>query len=366
MESELSSPGLAIVVPTYNERDNIAELVSRLESTLQGIPWEVIFVDDDSADGTADRVRELAATRPGIRCIQRIGRRGLSSAVIEGMMATSAPLIAVMDADLQHDELLLSAMYERLVSTRLDLVIGSRMVEGGDNQGLKGWRRQASEYSSRVARRVFRLEVQDLMSGFFMLRREVLTDSVRDLSGAGFKILLDILTASPRPLKFEELPYRFRSRNAGNSKLDSNAAVALLLTLIDKTLGRVIPYRLVAFLMVGFLGLFVHFAVLTLLLKVVMLAFVPAQSIATVLAMTSNFAINNLFTYRDIRLRGLAWVRGWISFMLVCGFGAVANVGVAASLFQSEFSWGLSAFAGILVGTAWNYGVTRWYTWQVR
>lgn len=364
--SNETTPDLAIVVPTYNEKDNIGELVSRLHQTLAGIPWEAIFVDDDSLDGTAEKVREIAQTDPQVRCIQRIGRRGLSSAVIEGMMATTAPYIAVMDADLQHDESLLPAMFEALKSSGVDLLIGSRLVEGGDNQNLSGLRRWSSEFSSKVARWMLKIEVKDLMSGFFMLRREVLDESVRKLSGVGFKILLDILASSPRTLTFIELPYRFRPRHAGDSKLDTNALVALAMTLIDKKFGWLIPPRLIAFLMVGGFGVVVHFAILTAALKLAGLSFVVSQSIATLLAMTSNFAINNLFTYRDVRLHGWKWLTGWVSFTLACSFGAVANVGVASTMFYGNFSWRLSALAGILVGTAWNYGVTRFYTWQVK
>jgi dolichol-phosphate mannosyltransferase len=361
-----SSPELTIVVPTYNERDNIGELVSRLDLTLAGIHWEVIFVDDDSGDKTADRVREIGSSDSRVRCIQRIGRRGLSSAVIEGMMATNSTFIAVMDADLQHDESLLPKMLSVLRTDDVDLVIGSRLVAGGDNKSLQGLRHWSSEFSSKLARWILKIEVRDLMSGYFMLRSEVVAESVRKLSGVGFKILLDVLASSPRDLKYVELPYRFRSRHSGDSKLDSNAAVALAMTLIDKKLGWLLPPRVSAFLFVGGSGVIVHFAALTVLLKLSGLSFVLSQTIATLVAMTSNYIINNLFTYRDVRLRGWNWLTGWVSFTLACGFGAVANVGVASTLFREDFSWGISAFAGILVGTSWNYGVTRLYTWRVR
>lgn len=361
-----SSPELAIVVPTYNERENVGELVSRLNQTLCDIRWEVIFVDDDSLDKTAERVREIAQSDSRVRCIQRIGRRGLSSAVIEGIMATTAPLIAVMDGDLQHDESLLSEMFSLMQSSDVDLVIGSRLIEGGDNQNLTGLRRRASEFSSKLARWMLNIQVKDLMSGFFMLRREIVEQSVRNLSGVGFKILLDILASSPRSLTFVELPYCFRPRNAGESKLDTNAAIALAMTLLDKKLGCLLPPRVTAFLMVGGIGVIVHFTVLTTLLKLSGFSFVLAQSMATLVAMTSNYIINNLFTYRDVRLHGWKWLTGWFSFTLVCSFGALANVGVASTLYQEDFSWGLSAFAGILIGTAWNYGVTSLYTWRLK
>jgi len=360
------SPQLAVVIPTYNERGNIAELLLRINQALPDTHWEAVFVDDDSSDGTAAAVRDIGRNDPRVRCIQRIARRGLASAVIEGMMATAAPFIAVMDADLQHDESLLPVMLQTLESTNVDLVIGSRLVAGGENQNLSRGRRWASEFSSKLARILLDIHVKDLMSGYFMLRREVLDELVRNLSGVGFKILLDILASAPRTLTFVELPYRFRSRHSGESKLDSNAAVALAMTVIAKKLGWLISPRLVAFLVVGGFGVIVHFAVLTSAMKVAKLEFVIAQSIATLVAMTSNFVINNLFTYRDVRLRGWKWLSGWISFTVTCSFGALANVGVASVLFHERFSWSLSALAGILIGTAWNYGVTRWHTWQLK
>ena len=357
-------PELAIVIPTYNERENVVPLHQALHEALKGIAWEAIFVDDDSTDGTAQEVRALSRLHPNVRCIRRIGRRGLSSAVIEGMLATSAPWIAVMDADLQHDEKLLPEMLVRLKGADCDLVVGSRMVEGGSNASLGGNRQHLSEMSSDVARRILGIGIRDLMSGFFMLRRAVVDDSVRNLSGVGFKILLDIVASSPRSLKVVELPYSFRTRRAGQSKLDSHAAFALGLTLIDKFVGRILPIRLVAFLLVGAFGVVVHFVTLTLAFKVAGLDFVASQALATLAAMTSNFAINNLFTYQDVRLRGRRWLTGWMTFTLICSLGALANVGVAATLFRGNWSWTLSALAGIVLGTAWNYGVTRRYTWR--
>lgn len=361
-----TSPVLAIVIPTYNERDNIEELVVRMDRALLGVRWEAIFVDDDSVDGTADVVRKIGRKDIRVHCIQRIGRRGLSSAVIEGMMATTAPYIAVMDADLQHDECLLPKMLEVLNSSDTDIVIGSRMVEGGDNQNLGGLRRWGSEVASKLTRRILDIQVRDLMSGFFMLRREVLEETVRNLSGVGFKILLDILASSHRPLTFVELPYKFRSRHAGESKMDTNVAVTLVFNIIEKKLGGFLPSRLLAFLMVGSFGVAVHFAVLSTLLKFSSVSFVVAQATATLVAMTSNFFMNNFFTYQDVRLRGWKLMTGWFSFTLACSFGAIANVGVASTMYNGDFSWGVSAIAGILIGTAWNFGVTKMYTWQLK
>ena len=355
---------LSIIVPTFNERENVATLVQRLDKTLKGHSWEVIFVDDDSPDGTAERVREIAITEPRVRCIQRIGRRGLSSACIEGLLSSSAPYQAVMDADLQHDETILPTMLDALQRGEADIVIGSRYVEGG---GVGEWhhsRAKISRVATRISRLILHADLTDPMSGFFMLRREAFAGRVRELSGIGFKILLDLFASSEEPLRFRELPYEFRSRHAGESKLDSQAAWQYLMLVLDKLVGGILPVRFVAFALVGGVGVGVHVGVLALLFKGFRVDFTVAQALATLVAMTSNFALNNVLTYRDMRLRGWKWLRGWLSFSVACSVGAIANVGIASYLFQSNTAWVLAALAGILVGVVWNYAVTALYTWK--
>ncbi|GAB0149986.1 MULTISPECIES: glycosyltransferase [Marichromatium] len=360
-------PQLAVVVPTYKEAGSVPELVERVRRVLDGLAWELIFVDDDSPDGTAERVREQARQDPRVRLIRRVGRRGLSSACIEGMLATTAPCVAVMDGDLQHDESLLRQMYDTLdAEPELDLVVGSRYVGGG---GVGEWnaRRQAmSRFATRVGQRLLGVELADPMSGFFMVRAAAFQGCVHRLSGVGFKILLDIVSSSERPLRCRELPFTFRERHAGTSKLDNAVLWEYLLMLAQKTLGSAIPVRFLAFSLIGGFGVFVHMAVLWPLLAVLGEgAFLAGQATATLVAMTSNFFLNNLLTYRDMRLRGRALLRGWLSFVVVCSVGALANVGIANYLFVEGLSgWFLSALAGILVGAVWNYAVTAVYTWR--
>lgn len=357
-------PELSVIVPTFNERGNVLELVQRLGQCLAGHRWEVIFVDDDSPDGTAQFVREIGQRDNRVRCIQRIGRRGLSSACIEGMLASSAPYLAVIDGDLQHDEKLLPHMLERLKQDQTDIVIGTRYAPGG---GLGDWdeaRAAISHFATRLSRLVLKADLSDPMSGFFMIHRQAMEHSVRKLSGIGFKILVDLFVSSPRPLKFAEFPYEFRTRKAGESKLDTQAAWDYVMLLIDKLIGHIVPVRFVAFSMVGGSGILVHLAVLAVLLNQFGLGFVTSQSIATFVAMTSNFALNNILTYRDMQLRGWHWLRGWVSFTLACSVGALANVGIASYLFTMDTKWVLAALGGILVGTVWNYAVTMVYTWR--
>jgi dolichol-phosphate mannosyltransferase len=358
-----SGPELSIIVPTFNERENIAELIGRLVLCLEGCSWEVVFVDDDSPDGTAEVIREHAAADGRIRCLQRIGRRGLSSACVEGMLATTAPYLAVLDADLQHDEGLLPQMLENLKSGDFEIVVGSRYAPGGDIGNWDARRARMSRFAVRLSRVLVPAELTDPMSGFFMMHRSVLDGSVRALSAIGFKILTDVFASSPRPLRFGELAYTFRTRRAGLSKLDSVTAWDYVMLLLDKLVGRWVPVRFLAFSIVGAAGVAVHFAVLTLLFQGLHRGFVEGQAVATFCAMTFNYAVNNVLTYRDRRLVGIRWFRGWASFVLACGIGGFANLGVASTVFGLGRGWFLAAVAGIAVGAVWNYAVTMLFTW---
>jgi dolichol-phosphate mannosyltransferase len=355
---------LSVVVPSFNERDNIQPLVDALAAALDGIAWELVVVDDDSPDGTAEVVRAIARQDRRVRCLRRVGRRGLSSACIEGALASAGTFIAVMDADMQHDETLLPRMLAVLREGEAEIVVGSRYAQGG-SVGIWDERRQSiSRLATRLGRSVLRSDLSDPMSGFFMLRRDAFEAALPRLSGLGFKILLDLFASAPRPLRFVELPFGFRPRRSGVSKLDSQVAWDFLMLLLDKKIGRFVPVRFVAFALVGSLGVLVHLAVFALLYEGLQAGFVLSQSAATLVAMTSNYALNNALTYRDRRLRGWAWLRGLASFVLACSIGAVANVGVAAHLYQGADFWLLPAIAGILVGVVWNYAVTAVYTWR--
>jgi dolichol-phosphate mannosyltransferase len=360
----MAGPELSLVIPTLNERDNIGPLVDLLDAVLEAVSWEVIFVDDDSPDGTAERIREIGRRDRRVRCLQRLGRRGLTTACIEGALAASATYIAIMDADMQHDENLLPQMLAMLKSDSVDLVVGSRYVAGGGIGGLDAARANMSAFATRLSRIICKAEIADPMSGFFMLRRDVLEGALRRLSGQGFKILLDILASSPRSLRIRELPYNFRERQHGASKLDTLVAWEYMMLIADKLIGHIIPVRFALFAFVGGIGLFVHMSVLWLGLTVAGAAFNLAQTCATILAMTANFFINNLFTYRDRRLRGLAVLRGLFTFYAICTLGAVANVGIAGYVFSRNEVWWLAGLAGIVVGSVWNYAISSVFTWK--
>jgi dolichol-phosphate mannosyltransferase len=365
------APELTVVVPTLNERENIAPLLERLDLALAGTSWEVIFVDDDSRDGTPEAVRAIGQTDLRVRCLQRIGRRGLSTACIEGILASASPFVAVMDADLQHDEALLPRMLATLKHEPFDVVVGSRYAAGGGVCDWDATRAGISNFATRLSRMICKTEIADPMSGFFMLRREVFEQSVRKLSGQGFKILLDILASLPASPRLKELPYQFRARRYGESKLDTMVAWEFGMLLADKLVGHIIPVRFALFATIGAIGVVVDLVVLSAALAANM-SFIAAQTMATLVAMTSNFFLNNLFTYRDQRLMGLRLWRGLVSFYVICSVGAVANVGFAAFVFagQAHFlsdiagiPW-LASIAGVIVGSVWNYAVSSVFTWK--
>jgi dolichol-phosphate mannosyltransferase len=357
---------LAVVIPTLNERENIAGLVDRLCIVLAGIRWEVVFVDDDSPDGTADLVRELGQRQSNIRCVQRLGRRGLSSACIEGILASSAPFIAVMDADMQHDEALLPDMLAMIKDRELDIVVGTRYAASGSVGDWQRSRVMISILASRLARLVIKAELTDPLSGFFLITRDAFAQTMRNLSGQGFKILLDIFASSPRPLAFAELPFHFRHRVHGESKLDTLVAWEYLTLLLDKLTGPIIPVRFLLFAMIGGFGVLTHLATLWLAVYPFGIPFAAGQTSATIIAMTGNFLLNNLFTYRDRRLRGRALVTGLLSFYAVCGLGAAANVGIASHLFVANHSWWLAGSGGAAIGAVWNYAMSSVFIWRSR
>ena len=367
----LRAPELTVVIPTLNERENIAPLLERLDLTLAGTRWEVVFVDDDSTDGTPELVREIGRADARVRCLHRIGRRGLSTACIEGILASASPFIAVMDADLQHDEALLPGMLNTLRHEPCDIVVGSRYVTGG---GVGEWnktRASMSGFATQLSRLICKTEVADPMSGFFMLRRDVFETAVRDLSGQGFKLLLDLLASLPTPPRLKELPYQFRNRRYGESKLDTMVTWEFGMLLADKLVGHIVPVRFALFALIGALGVVVDLIVLWAAIGVGT-GFIAAQAVATVVAMTSNFFLNNIFTYRDQRLKGWRLWRGLFSFYVICALGAVANVGFAAFVFAGDARWlagfsgipWLASLAGVVVGSVWNYAVSSVFTWK--
>jgi dolichol-phosphate mannosyltransferase len=356
---------LSVVVPCYNERANIAPMVASLDAALAGLDWEVVFVDDDSPDGTAAAVRAIAATDRRVRCIRRIGRRGLSSAVIEGALSSSADYVACIDGDLQHDESRLPIMLNA-VAAGADMAVGSRHVEGGDSAGLSSpLREKLSLAGIRLAQRLTGAKINDPMSGFFLLRRDLFESLASRLTGQGFKILLDLILASPKKLAITEIPYKFRQRQAGESKLDALVLFQFAGLLIDKILRGAIPLRFISFALVGAFGVLINLMVLE-AARDAGLNFAAAQTLGTIIAMAANFQLNNQLTYRAQRLKGPRLIPGLLLFLLVCSLGAIANVGIARTLYAAHGSDLAAGAAGAAIGVVWNYAVSATLVWRIR
>lgn len=366
---EWVSPKLSVIVPTYNERDNIVPLVDKLEVALAGIPFEVIVVDDNSPDGTAALAKELAREKSNVRCIHRVGRRGLSSACIEGMASSAAEYVAVIDADHQHDESILPQMLEK-AEQGADVVVGSRYTGKGSSQAGFTARRQAgSTLATKLSGILTGKALSDPMSGFFLLRRSLFNEVVPSLSREGFKILLDIIVSANRrtrgKLQIAEVPYSFRPRHAGESKM-SALIVAQFLGLIVSQISRgLLPTSFLLFSLVGASGVVVHLAMLSFAFEVLDFNFANSQLVATLVAMTTNFILNNELTYADKKLRGRRFWTGLLSFYIVCSFGTLANVSVASVLYESQSAnFLIAGIAGAIMSVVFNYAVTRMFTWR--
>ena len=357
---------LTVIVPTFNERANVAKLAARLHACLGGVAWQAIFVDDNSPDGTSQAVKTIAANDPRIACLRRVRRRGLAGAVVEGALASAAPYVAVIDGDLQHDETVLPAMLEILRAGRAQLVIASRYAGlRGTVEGLDGpLRRAGSDVANRLGRLVLRQDVSDPVSGFFMVRREIVERVAPKLATEGFKILFDLIASQPERLDIVELPYVFREREAGGSKLDKRIVIDYLGLLLSKLTNGVIPTRALLFFMVGASGVVIHLAVLTVLLRLGHAAFWPAEVTAALTAMTSNYLINNEVTYRDRRRRGLGLLVGYLKFCGLCGMGLFANLAVASVVHRWLPAYpSAAAGVGALFGALWNYLSTAPAVW---
>jgi len=364
MTPAVQSPSVTVVVPTFRERENILLVIAKLEQVLDGTDWEVVFVDDDSDDGSSRVLLELSRSHPKVRFIRRVGRRGLSSACLEGMASSSADLFAVMDADLQHDEGILPEMIQAFRDDpQLDLAVGTRYSGGGGTGNWSKQRALISRLATKIEKSLLRTPLSDPMSGFFVIRRQLFEETVRETNGKGFKILLDIVLSCGRELRTREFPYEFRERAHGESKLDIVVGLEYLFLLADKTLGQFLPVSFVLYVLAGLSGLLLHLFLLGCLHIVAGLPFVTAQTISTIVAMISNFLVNNAITFRSRRLRGTALAPGLAAYVLICGFGAIVNIQSAEYLFESHIPWWFAGASGALIGAVWNYAVSTQIVW---
>jgi dolichol-phosphate mannosyltransferase len=366
LEPLAAGPAVSIVIPTYNERDNVPVLIDRLREVLAGTHWEAIVVDDDSPDHTADVARAIGAGDRRVRCIRRVGRRGLSGACLEGMLASQSPIVAVIDADLQHDDRLLPAMLATLQRDEADLVIGTRVSPDGSPEGMSAGRGWMSRFATWLGQAVLSQPVTDPMSGFFMLKRELIERVAPRLSNQGFKILLDIVMTAESSLRIKELPYRFSARQHGESKLGALVVLDFVGLLLAKATNDVLSGRFVLFCVIGSVGIGVHFVALAAAFRLAHLSFTWAQTVATAVAIASNFVLHNLITYGDQRLRGWRIVLGMLQFYVVCLIGASANIGVSQWIFSNDPIWWVAGLAGGILGVIWNYLAASTFIWRTR
>lgn len=363
-----AAPEFAIVVPTFNESANIAELYRRVSVALEGTAWEMIVVDDNSPDGTADLAWSLGRQHSNIRCIKRVGRRGLSSACIEGILSTNAPYVAIIDGDLQHDEAVLPQMLAK-VKAGADIALGTRYAGAGSaNEGFSAVRAWGSRMATKLSALIAGQDLSDPMSGFFAVRRDLIVDVAPHLSSEGFKILLDLVVTATRKgtrPAIAEVPYTFRPRYAGESKMSPIVVIQFAGLWLSKLSGGVLPTSFLLFSMVGFSGIAIHLATLWFMTSVLGTNFLLAQFGATMIAMTWNFFLNNVLTYSDKRLKGLKMLTGLLMFYAACSIGTLANVSVATLLYNDVTRMPLVAgLAGALMSSVFNYAVTRIFTWR--
>ncbi len=356
---------LSIIIPTFNERDNLPVLFKRLTTLLSDIPFEILVVDDHSPDGTADFVRKCGRENLRIRVLERRGRRGLASACVEGALASCGEVIAVMDADLQHDESLLIPMWKLIISREWDGVVGSRFI-GESVHSLSPLREKISRNGIKIANYFLPSPLTDPMSGFFMVRREIFTAALPRMSPMGFKILFDLLASYPHQgVRIQELSFHFRPRFHGESKLDSLVIWEFAMYLAERLTRGKFSAHFISFALIGSLGVLFHLSIIKLLLLLGMV-FIHAHIVATSVTIILNFILNNFLTYRHKRLAGIfEFLKGLLSFYGVCAVGFVGNVGVAHFMVKSVNSpWAFSAVMGIVVGTFWNYGISKQVTWK--
>jgi dolichol-phosphate mannosyltransferase len=357
-------PELAVIVPTLNERANLRPLLAALERALGGVDYEVVFVDDDSDDGTSSLARAVAQTDRRVRILQRIGRRGLAGAVVEGMLSTSAPYLAVIDGDLQHDESVLPRMLTEIRNSDADLVVGTRNAEGGGMGDFAKSRVKLSRWGQAISRAVCPKDLSDPMSGFFLVRRTFFNRVVHGLSLTGFKILLDMVATAGHGVRIREVPYQFRTRQAGESKLDAVTAFEFGILLVDKITRGLLPVNYLRFGVVGGVGILGN-AILPYLLRGAGVPRTWSYGAAGLAIIILNFFLNNLFTFRMHRLTGVRRWNGLAIFSIACAVGLMLNLSVSNFLQQAGLGGLPAGAAGIVTASVWNYWIAAVFVWRM-
>lgn len=358
-----ASPPLlvTVVLPTYNERQNIAAAIAAIASAFarHEWSWEILVVDDDSPDRTWEVVERLAD--PRVRCYRRLDRKGLSSAIVDGLSLGRGERLVVADADLQHDLEKIPDLVDALV--RHPLAVGTRYAAGGGTSGWSRRRLTMSRMATIACQVVLGIRCSDPMSGFFAIRRETFQRLAPRLNPRGYKLLMELLYAA-RPASVGEVPYVFSPRRAGDSKLSSQVIWDFGLSLLELLSRRLVSARFVKYATVGLSGVAVQYGTFYLLWRQLIVdESATAAAIAT--AACSNYLINNWWTFGDRRHHGGEMLRGLLLFILIAGAGALINQAVTWYLHDRHgFDLVFTMAVGIAVTTVWNYFLNLDLTWR--
>ncbi len=362
----MKKPVVSIVIPTYNEKDNISQILEVLRKSLKGIEHEIVFVDDNSPDGTSFEIKKFIKNSSKIHLIQRVGRRGLSGAIIEGIFAAKSELVGVMDCDLQHDETKLKDMLDLFSNdASLDIVIGSRFTENGEisSNAFSMVRKLGSKITTFAIKKLLRIKSSDPLSGFFMVKKETFLKKSDKLQTQGFKVLADFLATCGTSIETREIGYSFKNRVSGESKMSFITALELIGLVLSQILNGRVSLRFILFCMVGLSGILVQLIV-TGFTMLLINQFPTSQTFGIIAAMTSNYFLNNIITFQERKLKSLDLIRGLFSFYLICSLGAFANIAIATFVFDISSNWIISSFIGACFGAVWNFTLTSVFTWK--
>ena len=354
-EAPRLGPQLAVVVPVFRARDDIRNLVTRLHDALGDNDYQIMFVDDNSQDGTVEAIEEIGAADPRVRVIRRVGRSGLTQTSIAAMLASGAPYVALLDPRAPWDQGLLAVLFQH-VRKGADLAVAARPTV------IRGLRGSVRKTLAAATRFILSANVTDPASGSFAIQRAALENLTPSLSSLGYQVLLDLIATARGKLHIVEVPAPHSAAATQRSEL--KLALELIALLLAKFSRDAVSMRFLLFCLVGLSGVGAHLA--SLYVALIALPFTSAQTVATICAIGWNFTLNNIVTYGDQRLTGWSYVTGMLRFMIVCGVGAVSNVGVASWIYAHDNLWWIAGLGGAAMGAVWNYAVSSVLVWRPR